>query len=499
MRRTKVKIITTCIIFLIALVAVFTKVNADDGYSLKFNTNEQGICNITVTFDKDIDVDWANENNFDVENSKEIHMELLVKNAVYGGKYKINMADKTITELTLNPPSKIELDCDSVELIIGVYSNLSVKDSSILTIDEKGNLKPLKEGKTTVTAKIDHDEVTWEVEVIEPKREVIEFEDENLYNAVVEQLGNKVEPSGKNKILIKEKDLKGVTELKLAGKNISNISGIEKFTNLMQLDLSDNNISNIDKLAGLKELIVLYVGTNQISDISAVKNLDNLIYLSVGHNNLDSNDINAIREMVTSGKLPQLSGIWLFDLNINNFEEIDFLLRYKDKLDTLDLHGNNLTDISFLKEFTKIGSLYLFDNNIVDAKIVKEMQNIRRYNIVNQHVELTVASLQIDTPTTIKQAFELFGATQVETVNCKLSDDKTKVIIEDKTKEATIKVLDGDCMYTTVTIKYDTTVADKPHPQTGSSSTIFVVIAATATTAIMCVILNKKNKSIRIK
>ena len=78
----------------------------------------------------------------------------------------------------------------------------------------------------------------------------ITFPDVNMYNEMVEELGDKI--ASKNDetktIEMTQENIDSVTRLYLSGVNdleITSIEGIEKFTNLTYLDLHVNNIENI--------------------------------------------------------------------------------------------------------------------------------------------------------------------------------------------------------------------------------------------------------------
>lgn len=69
----------------------------------------------------------------------------------------------------------------------------------------------------------------------------------------------------------------------LDGMEISDISGLEYFTNVTKLNLSYNQISNLSPLKSLTKLEELYLEQNDISDISVVKDLSNLKKLDVSN------------------------------------------------------------------------------------------------------------------------------------------------------------------------------------------------------------------------
>jgi Leucine-rich repeat (LRR) protein len=107
-------------------------------------------------------------------------------------------------------------------------------------------------------------------------------------------------------------DAAGVTSLSGIKQNISDLTGLECFTNLTYLSLAINTITDISPLAGLTKLNELVLGSNQqLSNISALAGLTNLVTLNLvdcnlsnisvlqGLTNLDSLDISS-NEGVTS-------------------------------------------------------------------------------------------------------------------------------------------------------------------------------------------------------
>ena len=93
----------------------------------------------------------------------------------------------------------------------------------------------------------------------------ITFKDEKMYNAMVEALGNKVSEKSNNQIKMTQANIDAVKRLDLLGKEISDVSGIEKFKNLEHLDLDKNQISDVSALKGLTNLTELSININHIS------------------------------------------------------------------------------------------------------------------------------------------------------------------------------------------------------------------------------------------
>ncbi|EME7096881.1 hypothetical protein P5B29_002622, partial [Enterococcus faecium] len=104
-------------------------------------------------------------------------------------------------------------------------------------------------------------------------------------------------------------------------KNIADLTGLEKATNLQELRLDYNKISNVMSLRDLSQLTVLSIGgmksLTDDSNLSSLKNLTNLTYFSVGE--------------------------------------------------------DNVTDISVVKNFTKLKTLYINQNHISDFRPLKDI------------------------------------------------------------------------------------------------------------------------------
>ena len=64
------------------------------------------------------------------------------------------------------------------------------------------------------------------------------------------------------KFTITEADILSVTELNLSRKNLTDVSDLERFTNLVNLDLVENCLTALSPLAGLKNLRRLAAGND---------------------------------------------------------------------------------------------------------------------------------------------------------------------------------------------------------------------------------------------
>jgi len=102
--------------------------------------------------------------------------------------------------------------------------------------------------------------------------QVVTFPDLNLEAAIREAIGK---PEGD----IYQSDLIGLTELSASSKNISDLTGLEHCTDLIDLRLGQNKISDLSPLSNLTNLTQLHLMQNQISGISPLSNLSNLTHL----------------------------------------------------------------------------------------------------------------------------------------------------------------------------------------------------------------------------
>src|SRR5262245_48135030 len=103
------------------------------------------------------------------------------------------------------------------------------------------------------------------------------FPDKNLEAAVRAVL---MKPQAE----LKEADLKNVYVLEAAGKNIADLTGLEKCSNLSLLKLTKNQVKNVSPLKSLLMLQSLDLADNQITDIAPLDGLVKLQYLELSNN-----------------------------------------------------------------------------------------------------------------------------------------------------------------------------------------------------------------------
>ena len=200
-------------------------------------------------------------------------------------------------------------------------------------------------------------------------QQTISFNDINLYNAIKEQLHSKnieYTANDTNKTLtMTQENIDKVERFGLDEKNISDLTGLEKFRKLQVLYLQNNQISDISALSNLTNLQELYLYTNQISDISAVSGLTKLQTLD-----LHSNQISDISALSNLTKLQKLY------LNYNQISDISALSNLTN-LTTLSLGDNQISDISAVSGLTNLQTLYLCPNQNSDISALSGLTNLQ--------------------------------------------------------------------------------------------------------------------------
>ncbi|MCM3443795.1 leucine-rich repeat domain-containing protein [Metabacillus halosaccharovorans] len=159
----------------------------------------------------------------------------------------------------------------------------------------------------------------------EPTGEKVQFEDENLENAVKNYIGITHRD-------LYSSDLEIIESISLSYEGITDLTGLEYAVNLQYLYLGNNEISNLEPIQHLVNLQELYLEDNNIEDISVVGNLQKLEWLSIG-----GNAITSIEEIASLNNLSYLHlyNTKLVDINVlaelQNLIEVDL-----NGIDTLD-------------------------------------------------------------------------------------------------------------------------------------------------------------------
>ena len=238
---------------------------------------------------------------------------------------------------------------------------------------------------------------------------IIQFNDENLYNALVEQLEDKIiEKNDANKeITISNTDIETITKLDLSGKNIVDITGIEQFPNLIELQLYDNKIENINSLRNNSNIELLNLNTNNLdnTDIQVIATMTGLKAIGVGNNK-------QIEDITPLFVLTNLEELNAYDNSIEDVTGIEKLLN----LEKLNLQGNKITEYP---EF----------NNIEDENLLIGYQYYvtTLFDNKNGQVEIELPQTFLDAQNSSSMYYSEEG---LNLENCELNENGDKIVVD---------------------------------------------------------------------
>lgn len=115
------------------------------------------------------------------------------------------------------------------------------------------------------------------------------FVDDNFYKCIVDTYNNNTASNISYETELKDTQLSSIGLLNCQNKDISDVSGLSKLTNLQILYLNNNKISSID-LSNNTLLTTLALGNNNLNEIDISKNTQ-LEYIYLQNNNLSKIDL----------------------------------------------------------------------------------------------------------------------------------------------------------------------------------------------------------------
>lgn len=153
---------------------------------------------------------------------------------------------------------------------------------------------------------------------------------------------------------ITETDILAVTELNLSRMNLTDISDLERFTNLVNLDLVENCLIDLSPLAGLKNLRRLAAGNDPfLSEEDRAKRLG----------------INHFTDYSFLASLPNLVDVDFTATGDNNIEYAQYL----PNVEEFRAYCNPITDISPLIHCKKLHQSYFYDCPITDISVYRHL------------------------------------------------------------------------------------------------------------------------------
>lgn len=180
-----------------------------------------------------------------------------------------------------------------------------------------------------------------------------------------------IKDDAKKSILGTPRSLEGTPDYKFSvSYGIKSIEGIQYAKNLKQLKLNENEISDITPLKDLKQLEYLEFSRNRVVDVTPLKNLTNLTFLKLYNN--------WIEDVTPLAGLTNLEGL---DLHNNVHQAM---------IDGKRVNSGGISDVSALKNLTKLNFLDLSANNLKDVSVIKNFDKIKDIDLSGNHIETYV-------------------------------------------------------------------------------------------------------------
>ncbi len=184
----------------------------------------------------------------------------------------------------------------------------------------------------------------------------------------------------KNENLLEIQCFYALENLSLADNEISDISALTSLGGLTTLNLSGNSITDISVLANLKSLRTLYLDYNPITDLSVLHTLSGLANLSIKGIEISENELAALSAALPGCAIHSETAVEdVLDISMGG-------ITVKSDVKSLDLSGQNLTDISAIVACTDLEKLNLSGNNISDLSPLMNLQHLQWLNISDNQV-----------------------------------------------------------------------------------------------------------------
>ena len=225
---------------------------------------------------------------------------------------------------------------------------------------------------------------------------IIEIPDANLKKALVDDTSININRDSD----ISEYEALFITDLYLDSKNISDLTGIQYFSNLKSLSVYNNQLISLDLSKNIA-ITNLSCGNNQLSNLDLSNNTA-IIELYCSHNQLSSLDlskntkvkyIHCYNNQLSSLDLSKNTAITGLNCQNNQLNSLD--LSNSTVIIELSCQDNQLSSLDLTKN-TKITTLYCYNNQLSSLDLSKNTE-IKRLHCQNNQLN----SLDLSEGTTI--------------------------------------------------------------------------------------------------
>lgn len=151
---------------------------------------------------------------------------------------------------------------------------------------------------------------------------------------------------------------------------MTNVDGIQYFTNIKRLSLTQNALSSLGEISGLTKLEQITINQNNITQLPDLGNFNNLKSIDASNNALS-----------TAPNLPALSSLMYLNLSQNNLSSVPDLSNQQN-LGYLNLAGNiNIKLIPKLPALLKLEELHLYYCGLNEMPVISNLSNLKALNI----------------------------------------------------------------------------------------------------------------------
>jgi len=237
-----------------------------------------------------------------------------------------------------------------------------------------------------------YNRVLTSIEINELADYAINIPDANFKTALID-LG--VDTNNDGQIQKSEADV--ITSLSINNKNIADLTGLEKFENLVALYCEGNQLTNLDPIAQNTVITALNCSDNQLTSLD-VSTKTGLTYLYCYGNNISNLDVtknpvldflNCSGNNLTSLDVTQNPALFYFSCGANGLISLD--ISNNTSLATLAVSSNNLTSLD-VSNNTSLTSLYCDGNELTSLDVTQNTKLTNLYTNINQLTSLDISN-----------------------------------------------------------------------------------------------------------
>ena len=165
-----------------------------------------------------------------------------------------------------------------------------------------------------------------------------------------------------------------LTGMSCTSANISNLGGLESFTNLTNLALNYNQITDLTPVSALTKLTDLDFSNNQVSDLSPLASMTGLVAIA-GRSN-------QISDLGPLSSLTNVTWLSLYDNSIVDLAPLASL----SKLAVLAIPNNEVSDLTPLSGLAELSQLYADENDISDLAPLAGLPKLYSLGLANNNI-----------------------------------------------------------------------------------------------------------------